>query len=71
MTCNVGKIDKIIRVILGLVFVWLSWIYSPLLYIIAGSLFITAATGHCLINKTLGINTCKLKKERDYRAQPL
>ena len=59
---NVGKTDKIIRVILGFIFVWLGWTYSPWLYAIAGILFITAAIEWCLINKILGVNTYGPKK---------
>lgn len=61
MICNVGKIDKIARIILGILigvagFYFRSWwgLFSivPL---------VTAFTGFCPLYKLLGVNTCKSK----------
>lgn len=56
---NEGKIDRIIRVIIGVVFIVLGYMYSPWLYIIAAIALVTAATGFCCAYKLFGINTKK------------
>jgi len=59
MEKNVGKTDKIARIILAIVFAVLGYMYSPWLYIITAMLIITAAMGYCGPYKLLGINTAK------------
>jgi hypothetical protein len=63
MTSNVGGIDRILRIVLGLVLVglaatgtvgWWGWLgVVPLL---------TGAIGWCPPYAILGFNTCKMKK---------
>ncbi|MEA3429964.1 MAG: DUF2892 domain-containing protein [Nanoarchaeota archaeon] len=60
MKTNVGKTDKIIRMILAIVFGYLGYKYTPWLYIITAILLITTLTGKCGIYKLFGINTCKI-----------
>ena len=62
MENNVGKTDKIIRSIIALVFLYLSFKYNYWWLIVAGLLLITIVTGFCGPYKLLGMNTCKLKK---------
>lgn len=60
MKCNEGKIDRIIRIILGIalaVAAYMTGIWW--IYIIAGILLITGATGFCLLYVPFKINTCK------------
>ena len=61
MKKNIGKIDKAARVILSLVFIYLGYMYSAWLYIIAAILILTAALGWCGIYRILGIKTCKVR----------
>jgi len=68
MQCNVGTTEKIIRIILGLVFIWVGLTYSPWWYIIATILLLTAAIGWCPLYKVVGINTCKQKEEQKTEA---
>ena len=56
---NESKADRIIRVIVGLVFIALGYVYSPWLYIIAAIALITAADGFCLAYWLIGISTKK------------
>jgi hypothetical protein len=56
---NEGKADRIVRLIVGLVFIVLGYMYSPWLYIIAAIALLTAATGFCCAYKIFGINTKK------------
>jgi len=60
---NVGKIDKTIRIILGLAIIaagvyWQSWFG-----VLGVVLFITAAVGRCGAYLPFGISTCKLEKK--------
>ena len=59
MEKNVGKTDKIVRIILAVVFAVLGYMYNPWLYIITAMLIVTAAMGHCGPYKLFGINTAK------------
>ncbi|MEE9525962.1 MAG: DUF2892 domain-containing protein [Candidatus Woesearchaeota archaeon] len=61
MEKNVGKNDKSIRFILGLVFTYLGYAYSAWWYILAVISFVTAFTGFCGLYPLLKINTVKKK----------
>ena len=61
MECNVGPVDKIVRLVLALVFAYLGYAYSMWFYLLTLVLVVTAATGFCLLYKPLKINTCKKK----------
>ena len=63
MQCNVGNTEKIIRFVLGLVFVWVAYTYSPWWYLVAAILIVTAAAGFCPLTSAFGVNTCKPKEE--------
>ena len=56
---NEGKADRILRALIGAVFLWLGYAYSPWLYIIAAIALITAIDGFCRAYKLLGISTLK------------
>ncbi|MBI3671787.1 DUF2892 domain-containing protein [Candidatus Azambacteria bacterium] len=58
MMCNVGKTERMIRFILGLVFLWVGYTYNPWWYALAAILILTSLAGFCPISKTLGLNTC-------------
>jgi len=59
MKVNEGTTDRIIRVILALVFAYLGYAYSAWWYVLSAIMIITAATGFCGLYKLLGINTAK------------
>lgn len=59
MEINVGKNDKIVRIVLGLAALYFAYPYNWLWYVIAGVLFFTAYTGFCGLYKVLKINTAK------------
>jgi hypothetical protein len=61
MEKNIGKTDKIIRVVLAVIFAVLGYMYSPWLYILTVILLVTVITGFCLPYKWLKINTAKKK----------
>ena len=67
MEINEGKLDKIIRIVLGLIFVACLFFIDGGLKILLGVvgvvLVVTGAIGFCGIYKLLGINT-KGKKEK-------
>lgn len=64
MKKNVGKVDKIVRLALGLGFL-VAAILIPAywLLIFSAIAFVTAAVGYCGIYSLLGINTNKKKDE--------
>ncbi|MFA5303164.1 MAG: DUF2892 domain-containing protein [Candidatus Nanoarchaeia archaeon] len=61
---NEGKIDRIIRAILGLAAIALGYIYSVWIYLLAALLLVTAADGYCFIYDLLKINTLGKKKKK-------
>ncbi|MBU0535745.1 MAG: DUF2892 domain-containing protein [Nanoarchaeota archaeon] len=58
-TPNEGKTDRIIRVLVGLAFIALGYMYTPWLYVIAAISLITAADGFCLLYWLFGWTTKK------------
>lgn len=62
MVKNVGNLDRIIRVILAVALVVLTFVLGVDtwwgLLILAGALLVTAAVGMCGIYRLFGINTC-------------
>ncbi len=63
MTCNIGKIDRIIRVVIGAVLLgWGIMNGNIIADVVGGLLLFTAIIGWCLPYALLGINTgCKTK----------
>ena len=63
MTCNVGKIDKVIRAVVGVAVVsWGVMNGNIIADIVGGVLIFTAIIGWCPPYALLGINTgCKTK----------
>lgn len=67
MKCNVGTVDRVLRIIIGIVFLWLGLFVLSLggwnwLFIIVGALaLLTGLLGRCGLYVPLGISTCKTK----------
>jgi hypothetical protein len=64
MKQNVSTTDKIIRIILGLVFAGLGIFISGWFFIGTIILGVTAAIGYCGLYSLIGINTCKIKVKK-------
>lgn len=61
---NEGNLDRIIRIVLGLVLFAVAYLQNiNWLYIIALVSLVTGLTGFCGLYKLLGINTCPMKKK--------
>jgi hypothetical protein len=64
MTCNLGGIERTIRIVLGLVLIAIAYattVPTPAalaLYFAGAILVMTAAVGFCPAWKLFGINTC-------------
>ncbi len=63
MKQNVGKIDRVIRLVLGvdllgLAFYWGCWFTG----VLGLAFLVSAAIGWCGLYKVFGISTCKIKK---------
>lgn len=61
MKCNVGKVDKIFRVIIGVVIIALGFYYKSWWGAIGLIPLITAALGWCPLYLPFGLSTCKTK----------
>ncbi len=59
MEKNVGKIDKIIRIIAGVLIIGVGIYYKNWLGLIGLVPLFTAITGWCPLYSVLGVNTCK------------
>jgi hypothetical protein len=70
MTANIGTIDRILRIVLGLVLIALPFISGLSLFqsgiavavsVILGIVMLaTSATRFCLLYRLVGIRTCKI-----------
>ena len=68
MKINVGSIDKVIRIIIAVVAIYVAYkgmVASPwtfVLYAVAAIMVLTALAGRCPIFAIFGINSCKIKE---------
>jgi hypothetical protein len=61
MKQNVGALDRIIRLIVGVVIIVVGVIYNSWWGLIGVAVFLTGLIGWCGAYKLFGINTCKAK----------
>lgn len=67
MKCNVGSVDRIVRVILGLALLALGFFVLSagalkwVLVVVGAAALITGLAGRCGLYVPLKINTCKVK----------
>ena len=64
MDDNIGKIDKILRLILVVMFIILGIVYSKWFFIPAIILVYTVITGWCGLYTLFKINTCKEEEHK-------
>lgn len=64
MKVNVGKTDRIIRIILGLLIAVLGIVYKSWWGLLAVIPLGTAFTGTCLLYSVFGINTCPKENKK-------
>jgi hypothetical protein len=62
MKANVGKADKVIRIILGAVVIAAGVVYESWLGVIGIVPIVTALINFCPLYSVLGVNTCGVKK---------
>lgn len=68
MKTNVGKTDKIVRILLAVIAVALaatgtvSGTLATVFYVAAAALLLTSLVGFCGLYTLFGINTCKVKE---------
>lgn len=60
---NVGMADRIVRIILAVVFIILAIVYSPWWFIPALLALVTGIVGWCGIYSLFGWNTCPTNKK--------
>lgn len=65
---NVGKVERNLRVVLGLVVggvgLFTPGIFRLVLLVVASILIATGLVGFCAVYKVLGINTCKVEGKK-------
>ena len=61
MKCNVGKTDRMIRVLIGLVLIGLGFYFNSWLGAIGVIPLFTAAIGWCPLYLPFGISSCSTK----------
>ena len=65
MACNLGTVERTIRVTLGLALIGIAYVGSIphvaalMLYVAGAILLVTATVGFCPAWKLLGLNTCR------------
>jgi len=64
MERNVGKNDKIIRIIVAIIAAYLGYKVNVWFYLITLVSLVTALRGYCLLYSLLGINTAKKSKNK-------
>ncbi len=69
MVKNVGTVDRVIRVFIGVLaaivaFLVSSTVLKVILAILAIVMFFTAISGYCALYQVFGISTCKVENKR-------
>jgi len=59
MKCNVGKNDRIVRVIIGLAIIWAGFYYEEWWGVIGVVFLVTAAIGYCPAYTPFRFSTCR------------
>ena len=59
MKCNVGKIDKIVRIVLGLAIIAVGVYFKSWWGAVGLIPIVTAGCGNCPLYTPFGISTCK------------
>ena len=60
MDCNIGKIDRIIRLVIGVALLLLAFLLQKILLGIIGLVvLVTGIIKFCLLYKLFNINTCQ------------
>lgn len=67
MTCNVGTIERVVRIVVSLAFFGIAFLhivsgaFAIIACILGGIAFVTAVIGFCPAWAAFGINTCGAK----------
>jgi hypothetical protein len=76
MTCNVGGVERVIRICVGMgvlalgAFAGLSTTWTGVVYALGTILVVTGAVGFCPAWELLGINTCPNRPSAQLRNRP-
>ncbi len=67
MKCNVGKGDKVFRIILGLVILVIGFYFKSWWGLVGIVPIATALMGWCPVYLPCGVSTCKVEEEEEGR----
>ena len=68
MKCNVGKTDRIIRIVASLAFIALGAGWWKGFYVAGAAVFLTAVMAWCPFTAALGISTCRDEEREEIPA---
>ena len=68
MKCNVGRTERIIRIVASLAFMVLGTVWWEGFYVVAFVVFLTAVIAWCPITTVMGISTCKVTEQEEIPA---
>lgn len=68
MKCNVGKTERIVRLVVALLFMALGAAWWKGFYALSAVVFLTAVIAWCPITTALGISTCKETEQEELPA---
>ena len=64
MQCNVGRTDKVIRIVLGIVIAVLGIAFQSWWGLLAIIPLATALSGRCMLYLPFGLSTCKVPEDK-------
>jgi len=68
MKCNVGRTERIIRIVASLAFMALGAGWWKGFYAVGAVVFITAVIAWCPVTASLGISTCREEEQEEIPA---
>lgn len=68
MKCNVGKTERIVRILAALIFMALGAAWWKGFYVLSVVVFLSAVIAWCPISAALGISTCREEDREDIPA---
>ncbi|HSO20157.1 MAG TPA: DUF2892 domain-containing protein [Desulfosarcina sp.] len=65
MKCNLGRTERIVRIVVGLALAALGAGWWAGFYVVGAAVFFTALAAWCPISAVLGISTCKETEQEE------
>jgi predicted tellurium resistance membrane protein TerC len=69
MKCNLGRTERILRIVAALVLIALGAVWRAGFYLLGAVLFFTAIIAWCPVSALLGISTCDEMQQEEIPAE--